>query len=143
MKLDITNIILSLLCIILVLCFILLLTDKKQENFAVSDPVMDAIQSQINAENPEQLKQTIQSLQQRLIDYGYAPDLKNYVKKTELGLNSGKCLVSTAEDRDKYISKADTPVPGPRIDLSQYVKKSSIPPEKVCPPQPTIDLNYQ
>ena len=138
MKLDITNIILSLLGFILVLCFILLLTDKKQENF---DPVMDAIQAQIKNENPEQLKQTIQSLQQRLIDYGYAPDLKNYIKKTELNQNSGKCLVTTAEDRDKYISKSDTPMPGPRIDLSQYVKKSSIPPEKVCLPQPTIDLS--
>ena len=138
MKLDITNIILSLLGVMLVLCFILILTDKQQENF---DPVMDAIQTQIKTENPEQLKQTIQSLQQRLIDYGYAPDLKNYVKKTELDINSGKCLVSGAEDRDKYISKADSPMPGPRIDLSQYVKKSSIPPEKVCPPQPSVDLS--
>ena len=64
MKLDITNIILSLLGVMLVLCFILILTDKQQENF---DPVMDAIQTQIKTENPEQLKQTIQSLQQRLI----------------------------------------------------------------------------
>ena len=112
--------------------------DKKQENF---DPVMDAIQLQLKNENPDQLKQTIQTLQQKLIDYGYAPDLKQYVKKTELDQNSGKCLVNNAEDRDKYISKSDTPLPGPRIDLSQYVKKSSIPPEKICAPTPTIDLS--
>ena len=67
------------------------------------------------------MKNTISSLQQRLIDYGYAPDLNNYVKKTELGIDSGKCIVSKAEDRDKYISKSDTPTIGPRIDLSQYV----------------------
>lgn len=139
MKLDATNLLLILLGITLILCFILMLTDKQQtEPF---DPVIDAIQSQIQNENPEQLKQTIQSLQQRLINYGYAPDINQYVKKTELGPNEGKCTVATAEDRDKYIAKTDVPPPGPRIDLSQYVKKSSIPPEKVCPPAPTVDLS--
>jgi len=108
------------------------------ENF---DPVVDSIQKQLQNENPDQLKNTIKTLQQRLIDYGYAPDLNNYVKKTELTPNSGKCLVSTAEDRDKYISKSDVPSPGPRIDLSQYVKKSSIPPAPVCPPLPEIDYS--
>ena len=68
------------------------------------------------------------------------PDLKNYVKKTDLSANAGQCLVSNAIDRDKYLSKTDVPSPGPRIDLSQYVKKSSIPPAPVCPPTPTIDL---
>ena len=139
MKIDTTNVILSLLGVTLILCFIIMLTDNnKQENF---DPVIDAIQSQLKNENPEQLTKTINALQQRLIDYGYAPDLQNYVKKTELGPNSGKCLVTNAEDRDKYISKSDTPLPGPRIDLSQYVKKSSIPPEKICAPTPTVDLS--
>ena len=139
MKLDTTNLLLVLLGITLILCFILMLTDKKQEE--PFDPVIDAIQSQIQNENPDQLKQTIQTLQQRLINYGYAPDINQYVKKTEMGPNAGKCIVATAEDRDKYISKTDVPPPGPRIDLSQYVKKSSIPPEKICPPAPTIDLS--
>jgi hypothetical protein len=138
-KLDTTNVLLVLLGIILILCFILMLTDKNQEE--PFDPVIDAIQNQIQNENPEQLKQTIQTLQQRLINYGYVPDINNYVRKTELGPNEGKCIVSNAEDRDKYIPKTDVPPPGPRIDLSQYVKKSSIPPEKVCPPTPTIDLS--
>jgi len=138
MKLDTTNLLLILLGITLISCFILMLMDKRQENF---DPVIDAIEEKIQNESPDQLKQTIQTLQQRLIDYGYAPDLKNYVKKTEFGSDSGKCIVANAEDRDKYISKSDTPLPGPRIDLSQYVKKSSIPPEKVCPSTPTVDLS--
>lgn len=138
MKLDTTNLLLILLGITLISCFILMLMDKNQENF---DPVIDAIESQIQNEDPDQLKKTITTLQQRLIDYGYAPDLKNYVRKTELDPNSGKCLVSNAQDRDKYISKTDVPPPGPRIDLSQYVKKSSIPPEKVCPSTPTVDLS--
>ena len=141
MKFDTTNVLLLILGIVLVLCFILMLLNKDNMNIEPFDPVVDAIQQQLQKENPEQLKSTIKTLQQRLIDYGYAPDLYNYVKKTELNPNSGKCLVSTAEDRDKYISKSDVPVAGPRIDLSQYVKKSSIPPEKVCPPIPEIDYS--
>lgn len=150
MTLNTTNLILILLGSVLVLCFILMLMlidSQTTENFAVSssdnlnsDPVIAAIQSNLANENPEQLKKTIQTLQQRLIDYGYAPDLNKYVRKTELG-NGGKCTVNVAEDRDKYISKTDVPPHGPRIDLSQYVKKSAIPPVPVCPPTPTVDLS--
>jgi hypothetical protein len=141
MNLDTTNVLLVILGIILVLCFVLMILNKENIDIEPFDPVVDAIQKELQNETPEQLKGTIKTLQQRLIDYGYAPDLNNYVKKTELGPNAGKCLVSTAEDRDKYISKSDIPQAGPRIDLSQYVKKSSIPPEKVCPPAPEIDYS--
>ena len=141
MNLDTTNVLLVILGIILVLCFVLMILNKENIDIEPFDPVVDAIQKELQNETPEQLKGTIKTLQQRLIDYGYAPDLNNYVKKTELGPNAGKCLVSTAEDRDKYISKSDIPQQGPRIDLSQYVKKSSIPPEKVCPPAPEIDYS--
>ena len=157
MQLNTTNVILTLLGITLVLCFILTIMDKSQYNIEPfdttvtptitpmsainSDPIIAAIQSQLQGETPDQLKSTIQALQQRLIDYGYAPDLNKYVTKTELGPNAGKCLVATAEDRDKYLSKSDVPAPGPRIDLSQYVKKSSVPPATVCPPAPEIDYS--
>jgi len=148
MQLNTTNVLLVILGIILVLCFILILIEKDtniiNKNYTYTegfDPVVDSIQAQLANETPEQLKGTIKTLQQRLIDYGYAPDLNSYVKKTELNQNSGKCLVSTAEDRDLYVSKTDVPQPGPRIDLSQYVKKSSIPPEKVCPQAPEIDYS--
>ena len=148
MALNTTNLILILLGGVLVLCFVLMLMhNQTTENFADandssvnSDPVIAAIQSNLANENPEQLRKTIQTLQQRLIDYGYAPDLNKYVRKTELG-NGGKCTMNVAEDRDKYISKTDVPPPGPRIDLSQYVKKSAIPPAPVCPPTPTVDLS--
>ena len=142
MQLNTTNVILTLLGVTLVLCFVLTIIDKSHNyNIETFDPVVDAITSQLQKETPDQLKSTIKTLQQRLIDYGYAPDLNNYVTKSELNPNSGKCLVDTAEDRDKYISKSDIPTPGPRVDLSQYVKKSSIPPEKVCPPVPEIDYS--
>lgn len=144
MEITTTNVLLVFLGIILILCFILMLMDNKNshmnniENF---DPVIDAIQSKLQSESPAELKKTISTLQQRLIDYGYAPDLNNYVKKTQLSPNDGKCSVATADDRDKYVAKSDVPSPGPRIDLSQYVKKSSIPPAPVCPTQPEIDYS--
>ena len=137
-----TNFLLALLGISLILCYILMLikdNEKSVEPF--TDPVLEAIQEQLKDESPEQLKGTVKALQQRLIDYGYAPDVNNFVKKSELGPNDGKCIVATAEDRDKYISKSDIPSPGPNIDLSQYVKKSSIPPEKVCAPPAEIDYS--
>ena len=137
-----TNFLLALLGITLILCYILMLIKDNEKNIEpFEDPVLDAIQQQLKNESPEQLKGTVKALQQRLIDYGYAPDVNTFVKKSELGPNDGKCLVSTAEDRDKYISKSDIPSPGPRIDLSQYVKKSSVPPEKICPPAPEIDYS--
>jgi hypothetical protein len=136
-----TNFLLMLLGSCLVLCFVLMLMNNTDRNTEGFDPVIDAIQSKLQSESPEQLKSTVQALQQRLIDYGYASDLNTYVKKTELGPNDGKCLMSNAEDRDKYVSKSDIPPAGPRIDLSQYVKKSSIPPEKVCPSIPEIDYS--
>jgi hypothetical protein len=105
------------------------------------DPVIDAIQNKLTSQSPDQLQKTVKLLQQRLVDYGYAPQLDSYVRKTELGMDDGKCSVAKAEDRDKYVSKSDLPLPGPRIDLSQYVKKSSIPPEKVCPTMPDIDYS--
>ena len=141
MKLNTTNVLLFILGIILILCFVLMIMNNDIKNIEHFDPVVDAIQSQLESETPDQLKSTIKTLQQRLIDYGYAPDLNNYVTKTQLSPNSGVCTVSTAQDRDKYMSKSDVPTPGPRIDLSQYVKKSSIPPAKVCPPPPEIDYS--
>ena len=147
--LNITNMLMVLLGAVLILCFVLTLMDEKSNHSITTfpniiekfDPVVDAIQAKLQSETPEQLKSTINTLQQRLIDYGYTPDMNSYVKKTDLSVNDGKCLVSNAEDRDKYMSKSDTPVAGPRIDLSQYVKKSSIPPEKICPAQQEIDYS--
>ena len=143
MQINTTNLLLILLGGSLVLCFILMLINNSNHVDSVEgfDPVIDAIQSELQNESPDQLKDTVKALQQRLIDYGYAPDLNKYISKTELGFNDGKCTVARAEDRDKYVSKADVPAPGPRIDMSQYVKKSSIPPERVCPPAPEIDYS--
>ena len=102
-----TNFLLILLGATLILCFVLMLinnTETQYEGF--EDPVIDAIQDQLQSESPEQLKSTVQALQQRLIDYGYAPDVNTFVKRTELRPNDGKCLVNVAEDRDKYVTNS-------------------------------------
>ena len=87
MQLNTTNVLLVILGFVIVLCFILMLMNNDDihnnnnhciENF---DPVIDAIQDKLKTESPDQLKNTIKTLQQRLIDYGYTPDLNNYVKK--------------------------------------------------------------
>uniref|UniRef100_A0A6C0HMJ1 Uncharacterized protein n=1 Tax=viral metagenome TaxID=1070528 RepID=A0A6C0HMJ1_9ZZZZ len=153
------NILFGLLAITLVMCLALMLLNNTRkttligpniiaesfENPTVAassgDPVVDAIQAKLAASSPDQLQSTIKALQARLVDYGYAPQLNSYVKKTELSGDAGKCTVSRAEDRDKYITKSDLPPPGPRINLSEYVKKTSIPPEKVCPTMQDVDMS--
>lgn len=149
MQYTTTHVLFILLGLTLVMCLALMLLNNTHkttllEGFDTTipdDPVINAIQSQLASESPDQLKSTINALQKRLIDYGYAPNLNSYVKKTELDGNSGKCTVSRAEDRDKYIYKSALPLPGPRIDLSEYVKKTSIPPEKVCPTLPDVNMS--
>ena len=39
----------------------------------------------------------------------------------ELRPDDDRCTVSKAEDRDKYIPKANLPNPPPHVDLSKYV----------------------
>ena len=58
MQLNTTNLLLVLLGGTLILCFILMLVNKDQyvEPF---DPVIDSIQSQLEGQTPEQLKNTI------------------------------------------------------------------------------------
>lgn len=142
----------AIVVVVLLLCLVLMFLNNTKkttfidipiEHFTDSttsgDSVLDAINDKLSSKSPDQLKSTISTLQKKLIDYGYAPQLDSYVKKTELTGDSGQCTVNKAVDRDKYMSKTDLPPPGPRIDLSQYVKKSAIPPEKACPTQPEVD----
>jgi hypothetical protein len=142
----------AIVVVVLLLCLVLMfLNNTKKTTFidiptehftdstTSSDSILDAISEKLSSESPDQLKSTISTLQKKLIDYGYTPQLDSYVKKTELTGDTGQCTVNKAVDRDKYMSKTDLPLPGPRIDLSQYVKKSSIPPEKVCPTPPEVD----
>jgi hypothetical protein len=147
-KLDINDILLGILGLIIALCLILsLITNNNNEGFEqqtdddTTNAIFAGIQTNLDGQSDDQLKDTINKLKTRLVNQGYLTDQSQYVRKTELGPDSGKCTVDKAEDRDKYVSKSSIPEPGPRVDLSQYVKKTSIPPEKVCPPQKEIDYS--
>jgi hypothetical protein len=148
-KININDILLGILGLILALCLILALVTKKndEEGFYqqtdddTTNAILAGIQTDLDGQSDSQLKDTINKLKTRLINHGYLTDHSQYVRKTELGPDTGKCVVSKAEDRDKYVSKSSIPAPGPRVDLSQYIKKTSIPPEKVCPAQKEIDYS--
>lgn len=147
-KLNINDILLGILGLIIALCLILaLVTKNNDEGFEqqtdedTTNAILAGIQTDLDGQTDDQLKDTINKLKTRLINHGYLTDHSQYVRKTELGPDAGKCVVAKAEDRDKYIAKSSVPAPGPRVDLSQYVKKTAIPPEKVCPPQKEIDYS--
>lgn len=149
------NVLLILLCVILGLCFILMLMNNNcwnninvfnTENFTdssttTSSSLDDELLADVKNKSPEELKQYVATLKQRLVNYGYMTDSNDFVKKTELSPDAGKCTVSKATDRDLYRMKTTEDIPGPRINLDDYVKKSSLPPEKVCPTLPEIDMS--
>lgn len=147
-KLNINDVLLGVLGLIIALCLILaLVTKNDNEGFEgeidddTTNALLAGIQTDLEGQSNDQLKDTINKLKSRLVSHDFLTDHSKFVRKTELGPDGGRCVVATAEDRDKYIAKSSMPVPGPRVDLSQYVKKTAIPPEKVCPPQKEIDYS--
>jgi hypothetical protein len=95
----------------------------EQEGFQDS-AVVDKIQTDIGTMSEPELKATLEAMKQRLTKYGLLPDQE-----------------PAEVDRSQWVPKSNIPPAGPRIDMSQYVKKSSIPAEKVCPPQKEIDYS--
>ena len=95
----------------------------------------------------EDKKRKIAVLRAQLAKFGLyptadSPDMSKYVLKTELDKGDDRCTVSVAEDRDKYIAKSAVPEPKcPGVDMSKYVLKSSVQPEKICPPPKEIDYS--
>ena len=111
------------------------------------DILLQKYSRELSDMNSQQLTDLAARQRLRLDSYGLyprsaSPDLSKYALKSEILPDSvTKCTVGKAEDRDKYIHKSDIPDPGPKIDLNKYVLKSSIPPEKICPPQKEIDYS--
>lgn len=145
-------------CVLLVVCVVVYLNKSYSqvvfENFENNE--LDEIQAKLLAKyesdltdkSTEELKKIAATQRLRLDKYGLypfgsgSPDLSKYAMKTDLMPEDyKKCTVAVAEDRDKYMHKSDLPDPSPKVDLSKYVLKSSIPPEKVCPPQKEIDYS--
>jgi hypothetical protein len=139
--------------ILVVIVIVVYLMAKNHEGFA--SPTADELEAQIlskyktdvSGKSAVELQDLVARMRLRLDKFGLypdgsSPDLSRYALKSEVvpGAN-GRCIVASAEDRDKYISKSDLPDPSPKVDLSKYVLKSSIPPEKICPPQKEIDYS--
>jgi hypothetical protein len=145
------NVLLVLLCVILGLCFILMLMNRSCwpiENFenpvaggTTTSSLDEELLADVKNKSPEELKQYVSSLKQRLVNYGYMPDSNDFVKKTELSPDAGTCTVSKANDRDLYRMKTSEDIPGPRVNLDDYIKKSSLPPDKVCPTTAVVDMS--
>ena len=142
---NINKILVGLVVAIMFFCLLVTLLNNKEGFYNTEDEVDDEllglIRNNVNNLNDSQIKDTISNLKQRLINYGYYQDTSDFVRKTDLNPDSGKCIVAKAEDRDLYVAKSSVPLPGPRVDMSKYVKKSSIPPQTVCPPQKEIDYS--
>ena len=107
------------------------LEDKLLSNYKLED----------SSKTKEQLQEHLARAKLILDKYGLHPGSNSPdLSKCNLDSDSNKCTVAKAEDRDKYIHKSDMPEAGLNVDLSKYVLKSSIPPEKVCPAPKEVDL---
>jgi hypothetical protein len=121
-----TKVLLVIVAILVVLCAILSIMNKKTstvEGFYNEDAAIAGVHQSLDGMSDEELKKTITAMKERLVKYGLLPDSEMEI------------------DRSQWVPKSQIPPAGPRIDMSQYVKKSSIPPEKVCPPQKEIDYS--
>jgi hypothetical protein len=85
------------------------------------------------AKTDGEIKDLMGKMVSELVSVGAFPDTSQFVRKSEM--TDARCVVEKAEDRDQYIAKSAIPDQGPRIDMSQYMKKSAIPacPEIKCP----------
>ena len=108
---------------------------RRYEGFAGDD--LDKalnIGKQIQSANSDsQIKDLMNQMVSEMVSVGAFPDTNQFVRKSELTNN--QCIVANATDRDQYVAKSSIPDQGPRIDMSQYIKKSAVPacPQQKCP----------
>jgi hypothetical protein len=132
-----------LICVCLLLIVVISGTwfyrTKYYENFDNLGNALDIGKKFQTARSDAEIKELMGRMVNELVSVGAFPDTSQYVRKSEL--TDGTCVVNKATDRDQYIAKASIADGGPSIDMSQYVKKSAIPacPEKKCPEQ--VDLS--
>jgi len=112
---------------------------------SIESRLLDDYNSRLGGKSESELRELAASLQLTLDKYGLHPgadteDHSKFALKNDL-LEQQRCTVSVAEDRDKFIHKSDMPDQGPSVDMSKYILKSSIPPEKVCPPPKEVDMS--
>jgi len=159
MKLLNQNLVLVCLGVTLLICLIFVSSrnNNVEEGFAddnnnsldtMEKKLLAKYMSSLSGKSDEELRNYAAGLRLRLDKYGLypggdSPDLSKYALKTEVSSDLGKCTVASAEDRDKYMHKSDIAnlEATNKVDLSKYVLKTSIPPEKVCPPQKEVDYS--
>ena len=126
LKVDLVNkVLLCILVGVFVACVVLMLvTPKEKEAFTNSED--DVLMSKLNTYLPD--------ISNEERDQVYT-DIKNSLDAINQTETEKIC------DSNDYVPKTNIPPSGPRIDMSQYVLKSSIPAEKVCPPQKEVDLS--
>ena len=144
---------LFLICIgIILLVFVSILTWRRNnynhnhniiniENFddAELSKALEIGKKMQTAKSDNEIKDLMSKMVGELVNVGAFPDTNQFVRKSEL--TNSSCVVSKAEDRDKYIAKSSIQEQGPRIDMSQYIKKSAIPACQVNKCQEPIDLS--
>lgn len=140
----------GLVCVIIIVGILYYCTQTNKEGFVSAENIENDILKQYMDESldnlsDEEYKKKIANLRARLAKFGLypsanSPDMSQYVLKNQLNPGDGKCIVASAEDRDKYTLKSAIPEPKcPGVDINKYVLKSSIQPEKICPPPKEID----
>lgn len=145
------NYIYGLICIIFI-AIIFYCNQKSKEGFVSGNNIEQEVlqkymDESLDGLSDEEYKQKIANLRARLARFGLypsanSPDMSKYVLKSQMNPDDGKCVVASAEDRDKYILKSAVPEPKcPGVDMSKYVLKTSIQPEKICPPPKEVDMS--
>ena len=90
------------------------------ENFADPPAEVTDIQKQLDGLTDDQLKGVVSYMKDKLVGYNLLPEQRAQI------------------DQSQWVPKSNIPPAGPRVDLSQYMKKSSCP-VVTCPkPEPCL-----
>ena len=141
------NLVVTVLLVLAVICILMTLnvslTPKlNKEGFQNNNTSNNTSNNNLNNLSKDELYEKYQELKKSYEDVLSGEDLSKYVLKSELRPNEDQlCTVSKAADRHLHMPKSSCSGNGPKVDMSKYVLKSSIPPERVCPPPKEIDYS--
>lgn len=139
------NLVVTVLLVLAVICILMTLNvsltgNIKKEGFENQQNNKNS--NNLNNLSKDELYEKYQELKTSYDEILSGSNLSNYVTKTELKPSESQlCTVSKAVDRDLHMAKSSCSGSGPKVDLNDYVLKSSIPPERVCPPPKEIDYS--
>ena len=135
------NLVVTVLLVLAVICILMTLNvsltpKSRKEGFQNNNS------NNMNNLSKEELFKKYKELKKSYEDLLSDEGNSRYVLKSELKpRDSQMCTVAKAVDRHLHVPKSSCSGSGPKVDMSKYVLKSSIPPEKVCPPPKEIDYS--